>query len=68
MPKSSKSRARLSVGVSLVPEVAEYLDEIAAKLKAPRSFIINAIISKYASTTDNRHLMPLVTDQSIINF
>lgn len=46
-------------GITLDASVHAYLDELAGRMRASRSWVLNAIVYEYAKLMENRNLRPL---------
>jgi metal-responsive CopG/Arc/MetJ family transcriptional regulator len=57
---------RFYTGVSLEPEVANYLDDLCARMKMNRSWVISTIIYEYANLIENKKLMPVRSIEAVI--
>lgn len=53
-------------GISFEPEVIVYLDDLAARMRMNRSWVINTIVHEYAKIVENKHLIPLSSRENII--
>lgn len=62
MPTKSK---RFYTGVSLEPEVSEYLNDLARRMGMNRSWVLNTIIHEYASYIESKKLTPLESRDAI---
>jgi predicted transcriptional regulator len=51
-------RHKKLTGVSLDPEVVEYLDHLAARMRMNRSFVLNTIVQEYAKLVEGRTIQP----------
>ena len=53
-------------GVSLEPEVIEYLDDLSARMRMNRSWVLNTIVHEYAKFMERKNLSPLQSKEAII--
>jgi metal-responsive CopG/Arc/MetJ family transcriptional regulator len=54
----SKSQTRFYTGVSLEPEIVEYLDDLTQRMGMSRSWVLNTIVYEYAKLIENKQLSP----------
>jgi hypothetical protein len=59
-------RTRVLTGVSLEPQVSKYLDDLAARMRMNRSWVINTIVHEYAALMEKKQLHPLSSKEDII--
>ena len=57
---------RFRTGVSLEPEVTEYLDDLAQRMGVSRSWVVNTIVHEYAKVMEQKNLMPLSSREAFI--
>jgi predicted DNA-binding protein len=62
---SDKSN-RYYTGVSLEPEVADYLNDLSQRMGMNRSWVLNTIVYEYAKLMENKHLMPVRSIEAVI--
>ena len=62
----SPSRQNYKTGVSLEPEVVNYLDELAARTGLNRSWLLNTIVAEHAKLARDRGLVPPLSRGAII--
>lgn len=53
-------------GVSLEPEVVEYLNDLSARMRMNRSWVLNTIVHEYAKFMEKKNLSPLQSKEEII--
>jgi predicted transcriptional regulator len=53
-------------GVSLDPDVQQYLDDLARRMGMSRSWVLNTIVYEYAKLMENKHLAPLSSREAVI--
>lgn len=53
-------------GVSFEPEVSEYLDDLAGRMRMSRSWVLNTIVHEYARFIESKNLAPLQSRETII--
>ena len=63
---SSKKNTRFYTGVSLEPEVSNYLDDLACRMGMSRSWVLNTIVQEYAKFIEHKNLAPLQSREAII--
>ena len=63
---SVKRSRRFYTGVSLEPEVSNYLDDLARRMGMNRSWVLNTIVIEYAKFMEQRNLKPLASREAII--
>ena len=61
-----KRKINYKTGVSLEPEVINYLDELAASTGLNRSWLVNAIVAEHAKLARERGLVPPLSRGAII--
>jgi metal-responsive CopG/Arc/MetJ family transcriptional regulator len=64
---NKKSKERFRTGVSLEPEVTEYLDDLARRMGMNRSWVLNTIVHEYAKVMEQKNLMPLWSREALIH-
>lgn len=64
MPQLKKNRHY--TGVSLEPEVAGYLDDLARRMQMSRSWVLNTIVHEYAKFIEQKNLTPLQSREAVI--
>lgn len=57
---------RQYTGISLEPEIMQYLDELALRMGASRSWVLNTIVYEYAKMIERKDLKPLMSKEAII--
>ncbi len=63
---STKKTTRFYTGVSLEPEVSDYLNDLAARMRVNRSWVLNTIVYEYAKLMEHKNLSPLSSREKII--
>ena len=63
---STKSANRFYTGVSLEPEVSDYLNDLAKRMGMSRSWVLNTIVHEYAKLVEARNLTPLSSREAVI--
>ena len=53
-------------GVSFEPEVSQYLDDLAVRMRMSRSWVLNTIVHEYARYIERKNLTPLESRETII--
>lgn len=53
-------------GVSLEPEVVDYLNDLSARMRMNRSWVLNTIVHEYAKIMESKNLSPLQSKEAII--
>lgn len=61
-----KRKSRYYSGVSFEPEVSEYLDDLATRMRMSRSWVLNTIVHEYAKFIEQKNLSPLESREAII--
>lgn len=64
---SNTSRNRCYTGVSLEPEVIDYLNDLAGRMGMSRSWALNTIVHEYAKIVEARQLKPLSSRSTLIH-
>jgi hypothetical protein len=62
----SIQRNRFYTGVSLEPEVVDYLNNLSQRMGMNRSWVLNAIVYEYAKLIENKKLMPSRSIEAVI--
>lgn len=57
---------RRYTGVSLEPEIMNYLDDLSQRMGLNRSWVLNTIVYEYAKMIEMRDLKPLQSKEAII--
>jgi hypothetical protein len=63
---STRRNKNYKTGVSLEPEVVNYLDELAARTGLNRSWLLNTIVAEHAKLARDRGLVPPLSRAAII--
>lgn len=63
---SSIKSKRFYTGVSLEPEVTQYLDGLSRRMGMNRSWVLNTIVQEYAAFIEKKNIMPLASREDII--
>jgi hypothetical protein len=61
-----KRKTNYKTGVSLEPDVVDYLDELAAQTGLNRSWLLNEIVAEHARVARDRGLVPPLSRGAII--
>ena len=64
IPMSHPKKNRFYTGVSLEPQVSEYLDDLARRMGMSRSWVLNTIVYEYARLMEKKQLVPARRIQS----
>lgn len=70
MPNPRKSKDRYYTGITLQPDVLQYVDTLAQQTDTNRSWIINAIVQEYVKLTQQvqpKHFAPLGSKEAVIH-
>lgn len=59
MPTNKKLDRRFITGITLDPNVHAYLDDLAARSRTSRSWVLNSIVYEYAMMMERKNLVPL---------
>jgi predicted transcriptional regulator len=59
-------RSNYYTGVSLEPEVSDYLDDLANRMRMNRSWVLNTIVHEYARFIERKNLLPLQSREAVI--
>ena len=62
----STKKNRFYTGVSLEPEVTEYLNDLGDRMGMSRSWVINTIVYEYAKVIESKNLKPLSSREALI--
>ena len=62
----SEKKNRFYTGVSLEPQVSEYLNDLARRMGMSRSWVLNTIVQEYARYIEDKNLAPLESREAII--
>jgi len=62
----SDKKNRFYTGVSLEPEVSQYLNDLARRMRMNRSWVLNTIVHEYARYIEQKNLTPLESREAII--
>ena len=62
----STRKNRFYTGVSLEPEVTEYLNDLGDRMGMNRSWVINTIVYEYAKVIEAKNLKPLSSREALI--
>ena len=62
----SEKKNRFYTGVSLEPQVSEYLNDLARRMGMNRSWVLNTIVQEYARYIEDKNLTPLESREAII--
>lgn len=57
---------RFYTGVSLEPEVSDYLNDLAKRMGMSRSWVLNTIVHEYAKLIESKDLRPLSSREAVI--
>jgi metal-responsive CopG/Arc/MetJ family transcriptional regulator len=63
---ASNTRKKYTTGVSLEPDVIQYLDQLTTRMSLNRSWVLNAIVRDYILAAGDRPLKPLAQKEAII--
>jgi hypothetical protein len=63
---SQPKKNRFYTGVSLEPQVSEYLDDLARRMGMSRSWVLNTIVYEYAQLMEKKQLRPLSSREAVI--
>ena len=66
MSTNEKEKNRYYTGVSLEPQVLEYLNDLAARMGMSRSWVLNTIVQEYAGYIAEKKLQPLRSREAAI--
>jgi len=60
-PRTKKPGATKNyyAGIGFEPEVIAYLDDLAARMRMNRSWVLNTIVHEYAKLIEQKNLIPL---------
>lgn len=59
-------RRKFTTGVSLEPDVVQYLDDLTRQTSLNRSWLLNAIVREYVRLAPSRPLVPLSSSETVI--
>jgi len=62
----SDKKTRFYTGVSLEPQVTDYLNDLATRMGMSRSWVVNTIVYEYAKYIEHKNLKPLESREAII--
>jgi hypothetical protein len=62
----STKKNRFYTGVSLEPEVTDYLNDLAGRMGMSRSWVVNTIVYEYAKVIESKNLKPLSSREALI--
>jgi hypothetical protein len=62
----SVKKNRVYTGVSLEPQVTEYLNDLASRMRMSRSWVLNTIVHEYAQYIEKKDLQPLQSREAVI--
>jgi predicted transcriptional regulator len=54
-----KIKPRYVTGITLDSEIQVYLDDLAARMRSSRSWVLNTIVYEYARMIEKKNLQPL---------
>ena len=67
MPELKTHRTnRQYTGVSLEPEIMQYLNELSERMGMSRSWVLNTIVFEYAKLIEKKNLKPLQSREAVI--
>jgi metal-responsive CopG/Arc/MetJ family transcriptional regulator len=61
-----ENKTRFYTGVSLEPQVTDYLNDLAKRMGMSRSWVLNTIVYEYAQYIEHKNLKPLESREAII--
>jgi hypothetical protein len=64
--KRTKQAGRFYTGVSLEPEVSDYLNDLSRRMGMSRSWVLNTIVHEYAHLMEAKSLRPLSSREAVI--
>lgn len=64
---SYRNNNRYYTGVSLEPEVIDYLNDLSGRMGMNRSWVLNTIVCEYAKIVEARQIKPLASRAAIIS-
>ena len=62
----SSNNKHVCTGVSLEPEVMDYLNDLSRRMGLNRSWVLNTIVHEYARFMEQKHLKPLQSREELI--
>jgi hypothetical protein len=62
----SEKSNRFYTGVSLEPQVAEYLNDLSTRMGMSRSWVLNTIVYEYARFMEKKEIAPLKSREALI--
>ena len=62
----SEKKNRIYTGVSLEPQVTEYLNDLARRMGMSRSWVLNTIVQEYAHYIEEKNIQPLASREAAI--
>ena len=63
---STNKGNRFYTGVSLEPEVSDYLNDLSRRMGMNRSRVLNTIVHEYAKLVEAKNLRPLSSREAVI--
>lgn len=63
---SRRKAGRFYTGVSLEPEVSDYLNDLTRRMGMSRSWVLNTIVQEYAALMEKKQLKPLQSREAVI--
>ena len=64
---STSSRKKFTTGVSLEPDVLQYLDQLTTQTSLNRSWVLNAIVREYIRLYNPGEPAPFLSREAIIS-
>jgi hypothetical protein len=62
----SEKNNRFYTGVSLEPQVAEYLNDLSLRMGMSRSWVLNTIVYEYARFIEKKDITPLKSREVVM--
>ena len=62
----SSKKKNVCTGVSLEPEVWDYLNDLSRRMRLNRSWVLNTIVHEYAQFMEHKQLKPLQSREELI--
>lgn len=62
----SIKKNRVYTGVSLEPQVTDYLNDLAQRMGMSRSWVLNTIVQEYARFIEDKNITPLSSREASI--
>jgi hypothetical protein len=62
----SIKKNRIYTGVSLEPQVTDYLNDLAKRMGMSRSWVLNTIVQEYARYIEDKNIQPLSSREAAI--